>query len=147
MRTRAMAMFALLAAVAVLSAGWTQPYVSPRPGSGPGRGLGRGGRELHEGVQDAPSKPEIKIELERASRPRPRVHFERAARAEQTGELEEAIAEYRKTIEYQPGNRQAAHQAAELERIVRDRAEASRPRPGIDQLKERARKRRRSPRC
>ena len=41
--------------------------------------------------------------------------------------------------EYDPSNRQAAAKVAELDRTIRDRIEAARPRPAIEQMRERAR--------
>ena len=49
------------------------------------------------------------------------------------------MTEYRKTVEFDPGNRQAAERAVQLEKIIRDRIEASRPKPAIVALREQAR--------
>ncbi len=46
---------------------------------------------------------------------------------------------YKKASEYAPSNRQAAAKAVELERMIRDRIEAARPRPPIVEMRERAR--------
>lgn len=91
-------------------------------------------------LQDQPDNPEIKIELERTSQEASRVHLARARAFEQEERLEEAIFEYRQTVELDPSNRPAVMKAAELERLVRDRAEASRPRPKIDELRDQARR-------
>jgi type II secretory pathway component GspD/PulD (secretin) len=95
---------------------------------------------LTRAVQEAPRRPEYKIQLERAMLEASYVHLERARALDEKGEYENAIVEYRRTIEYDPSNRSAMMRAAELERIVRDRLEASRPRPAIDQMKEEARR-------
>lgn len=91
-------------------------------------------------LQDQPDNPEIKIELERTSQRAALVHMARARALEAEGQLEEAILEYRRTVELDPSSRPAVLKAAELERIVRDRAEAARPRPKIDELREQARR-------
>jgi type II secretory pathway component GspD/PulD (secretin) len=96
-------------------------------------------------LQEDPDRAEYKIELERASIAASRMHFDRGRALEDQGQLEAAILEYRKTSEYDPSNRQAVQRAAELERVVRDRAEAARPKPKIDQLRERARKEAQAP--
>jgi type II secretory pathway component GspD/PulD (secretin) len=91
-------------------------------------------------LQDEPDHAEYKIELERASLAASRVRFDKARSLEEQGQLEAAIFEYRKAAEYDPSNRQAIQRAAELERVVRDRAEASRPKPKIEEMRERARR-------
>ncbi len=47
---------------------------------------------------------------------------------------------YRRAAELDATNRQVAAKAAELERIIREKIEAARPRPEIDRLREQARK-------
>lgn len=91
-------------------------------------------------LQDDPGNAEIKLELERASNRASLIHLDRARAHDQAGELEAAILEYRRAVEFDPSNRVAVMRAAELEREVRDRAEAARPRPKIDELRERARR-------
>ena len=96
--------------------------------------------EFTKAIQDQPDQAEYKIELERASLAASRVRFDRARALEERGELEAAVFEYRRAAEYDPSNRQAVTRAAELERAIRDRAEANRPKPKIEQMRERARK-------
>ena len=45
----------------------------------------------------------------------------------------------RRTVELDPGNTQAADRVVQLEKVIRDRIEASRPKPAIVQLREQAR--------
>ena len=45
--------------------------------------------------------------------------------------LEAALGEYKAASEYDPSNRTASSKIAELDRVIRDRIEASRPRPAI----------------
>jgi type II secretory pathway component GspD/PulD (secretin) len=92
-----------------------------------------------EAVQADPDKPEYKIALERAMVTASHEHLESARGAEARGELDAAVREYRRASEYDPSNRQAAAKVAELDRIIRDRIEASRPKPAVEQMRERAR--------
>ena len=59
-------------------------------------------------VQENPDKPEYKIALERASQAASNVHMDKAREFETKGELENAILEYKKAVEFAPGNTQAA---------------------------------------
>ena len=54
-------------------------------------------------------------------------------------QLDAALLEYRRTVEFDPANRQAAEKTIQLERTIRDRIEASRPRPPIAEIREQAR--------
>jgi type II secretory pathway component GspD/PulD (secretin) len=90
-------------------------------------------------LQASPNSAEYRIALERAQVSASRVHLERAAEAEKAGDLETAIREYTKAAEFDPANRQAAARASELDKTLRDRIEAARPRPAIEQMKQRAR--------
>jgi general secretion pathway protein D len=91
-----------------------------------------------EALQADPDKPEYKIELERAMVAASHGHLQAAREFEQKGELDAAVREYRRASEYDPSNRQAAAKVAELDRIIRDRIEASRPKPPLEQMRERA---------
>src|SRR5262249_49181168 len=88
-------------------------------------------------VQSAPDNPNFKIALERAMQAASRVHLERARDFEQKDQLEAAVSEYRLASEYDPTNRQAVAKVAGLDRTIRDRIEASRPKPPIQQMRER----------
>lgn len=91
-------------------------------------------------VQADPDKPEYKIALERAMIAASRLHYDRARELEQKDQLDAAIVEYRRAAEFDPANRQAASKATELERTIRDRIEAARPKPPIEKLREQARR-------
>jgi general secretion pathway protein D len=93
-----------------------------------------------QAVQDDPDRAEYKIALERATFAAAAMHGDRARKAEEEGRLEEALREYRRSSELDPSNRQIASKAGELERIIRERIEAARPRPEIERLREEARK-------
>jgi len=90
-------------------------------------------------VQAAPNNTNYAIALQRAMQAASRAHIERAHTFEQQDQLEAALGEYRLASEYDPSNRQATAKVAELDRIIRDRIEASRPVPPIQALRERAR--------
>ena len=92
-----------------------------------------------EAMQRDPGKPEYRIALERAMLYASRVHFDSARQLEEKDQLDAALVEYRRTVEYDPGNTQAVDKVVQLEKIIRDRIEASRPKPAIVQLKEQAR--------
>ena len=59
--------------------------------------------------------------------------------AEQAHKRTAALGEYRQASEYDPTNRSATAKVAELDRTIRERIEASRPRPPIEEMRERAR--------
>jgi general secretion pathway protein D len=96
-------------------------------------------------VQEDPDKPEYRIALERTMRAASAQHFDRGRALEEKGELENAIAEYRRAIEFDPSNRPAVQRRGELERVVRERQEAARPKPRIDVMREQARRQTEAP--
>jgi general secretion pathway protein D len=89
-------------------------------------------------VQDSPDSPEYKIALERAMQSAAQEHISAARQLEAKDQLDAALLEYRKAIEMDPTNRLAAARSAELERIIRDKIEASRPVPRIETLRQQA---------
>jgi general secretion pathway protein D len=90
-------------------------------------------------VQADPDRAEYRIALERAMLNASRLHFDNARALEAKDQLDAALLEYRRTIEFDPGNTQALDRVVQLEKIIRDRIEASRPKPAIAQLREQAR--------
>ena len=120
-------------------------------GCAAGRAYGRGKDRARVGDWDAavtyyrlatqadPGKADYRIALERAMINASRAHFDTARQLEAKDQLDAALTEYRKTVEFNPGNRQAAERAVQLEKIIRDRIEASRPKPAIVALREQAR--------
>jgi general secretion pathway protein D len=90
-------------------------------------------------VQANPTSTNYQIALQRAMQAASRAHLERAHAFEQQDQLEAALGEYRLASEFDPTNRVATSKVAELDRTIRDRIEASRPVPPIQQLRERAR--------
>jgi general secretion pathway protein D len=93
-----------------------------------------------QAVQDDPDRAEYKIAYERATFAAAAQHADRGRRAEEEGRLEEALREYRRASELDASNRQVASKMGEIERILRERIEAARPKPQIDRLREEARK-------
>jgi general secretion pathway protein D len=91
-----------------------------------------------QAVQADPDTAEYRIALERAMLNASREHFDTARALEAKDQLDAALLEYRRTVEFDPGNRQAAEKVVQLERIIRDRIEASRPKPPIVALREQA---------
>jgi type II secretory pathway component GspD/PulD (secretin) len=90
-------------------------------------------------VQDNPGRTEYRIQLERAMIEASRIRLDRARRFETDGNLESAIVEYRRVLEYNPGSREALARVTLLEKQLRDRLEATRPKPAIEQMRQRAR--------
>jgi general secretion pathway protein D len=87
----------------------------------------------------SPDNPNYKIALERATLAASRSHLDKAREFEQNDQLEAALGEYKQAAEYDPSNRLAVSKIAELERTIRDRVEASRPKPPITEMRERVR--------
>ena len=80
-------------------------------------------------VQESPEKAEYKIALERATQNASRKHLSRAHELEERDQLDAALLEYKRALELDPSNRLAASKSVELEKTIRDRIEASRPKP------------------
>src|SRR3954469_11002193 len=90
-------------------------------------------------VQEAPDNAEYKIALQRAMLAASRAHLDRAKEYEGQDQLEAALGEYKQASEYDPTNRLISVKVADLDKTIRDRVEAARPKPQIQQLRERAR--------
>ena len=86
-----------------------------------------------------PGNPNYKIALERAMLAASRAHFDKAKAFEDQDQLEAARGEYSLASEYDLANRQAAAKIVALDQVVRARIEAARPKPAIEQLRERVR--------
>jgi general secretion pathway protein D len=92
-----------------------------------------------QAVQASPESAEYKIALERAQLAASRQHLDAAVELEGKGDLDGAIREYRKAGDYDPTNSRASAKAVQLQQALRDKMEAARPRPPVEQMKERAR--------
>ena len=91
-------------------------------------------------VQDDPQNAEYRVALHRAMINAAREHYARARAREETGALADAVREYRRAGELDPGNNDALYRAAELERAIRDRMEVARPRAPIEDMRDVARR-------
>ena len=90
-------------------------------------------------VQANPDNPEYKINLQRAQEEAARVHIERGRELEKRDQLDGALAEYRRAMELDAKNRLVAARVADLEKTIREKLEATRPLPRIEQLRQQAR--------
>ena len=95
--------------------------------------------EYRKAVQAAPDNANYKIALQRASLAASRAHLDKAREFEQQEQLEAALGEYKQASEFDPSNRVATSKVASLDRTIRERIEASRPKPPILAMRERAR--------
>jgi len=92
-----------------------------------------------QAFQANPDSTEYRIALERAQVAASLDHLDRARAFDEKGEIEAAIREYRRVSEFDATNTRAVARANELERILRDKLEAARPVPQIQQLREKVR--------
>src|SRR5690606_39516661 len=90
-----------------------------------------------QAVQEDPDNPTYRIALERAMIQASLVHAAAGREFEETGDLAAAVREYRRASEYEPANRQLAAKVAELDRLIRERIEASQPKSPIETMRER----------
>ena len=91
-------------------------------------------------MQAQPNRVEYRMALERAQIAAAQIHFDKAREMERRDQLDVALMEYRKVVEYHSGNQEARAKIAALEQTIRARVEAARPRPAIDLMREQARK-------
>ena len=120
-------------------------------GCGAGRSYGRGQRAAQVGdwdaavehyrqaLQEDPDRADFQIALERAMLAASIQHLDQARVFEARNQLEDALREYRRASQYDPTNRQISGKVSEMERRLRDLAEAQRPTPTIQQLQQAAR--------
>ncbi len=136
-RTQVLALVALIGIVA--AAGCTA-----------GRAFGRGNdaaragewdvavEQYRQALQSEPDNVEYRVAFQRAMRSASIHYYEQARVAEARGQMDVALAAYRRANEFEPANRQLAAKVSELERRIRDQAEAALPRPAIQQLRDNA---------
>ena len=86
-----------------------------------------------------PENLEYRVSLQRAMQSASIYHAERGRNADLRGQLEDAAREYKRASEYDPANRQYAAKANELDRKVREQAEAAAPKSPIQQLRDNSR--------
>lgn len=85
-----------------------------------------------------PSKVELQISLRQAMQAATSLHIKRAEALEAADQLPGAEAEYRIAADIDPSNTYALSKANEIERTIRARIDANRPRPSIEILREQA---------
>ena len=135
--TRFILYFVALVTVSALVAGCAASRASGR-----GEGAARGGdwdtavEHFRRAVQEDPSNVDYQIALERAMINASVQHLDQARVLEAREQFEDALREYRRASQYDPSNRQIAGKVGEIERRIRDMAEASRPQPTIQQLQQ-----------
>ncbi len=96
---------------------------------------------FRDALQEHPDRTEYKGALQQAMQTASLAHLRLAREADEKGDLELAVVEYRKVYEYDPSNRNSMLRAAEIDKQLRERAEAARPRPAIEAMRETARQR------
>jgi len=93
-----------------------------------------------EAVKSEPDRADYKMALERAHLAAAQVHFEKARDYEKRDQLDLALMEYRRVVEYQPNSQEARAAIQRLEQTIRDRIEAARPKPAAELMRQQARK-------
>ncbi|MGE5358775.1 MAG: hypothetical protein ACM3NQ_07120, partial [Bacteroidales bacterium] len=91
-------------------------------------------------AQQDPNKPEYKLALERALEQAAVAHMDAGRRAEAKDQLDLALKEYRRAADYHPMAGELTTRIQAVEQKLRERIEAQRPKPRIDQLREQARR-------
>ena len=82
-------------------------------------------------LQDDPDRPDYKISLERAMIKAAQFHMAAAREFDRKGDVENALVEYRKVLEFEPGASHAIARRGELERQAREKTDATRTPPKI----------------
>lgn len=100
---------------------------------------------FRDALQEHPDRTDYKGALQQAMSTASLAHLKAAREADEKGDLELAVLEYRKVYEYDPSNRNSMLRAAEIDKELRERAEAARPRPAIESMRETARQRSATP--
>ena len=90
-------------------------------------------------TRNQPDRPDFRMALQRAQLSASQLHFDRARDLEAKDQLDFALLEYRRVLEYHPANMEARSKVQTIEQTIRDRIEASRPRPAIEAMREKAR--------
>jgi general secretion pathway protein D len=94
--------------------------------------------QFTKAVQAKPDNSEYKINLRRAQEEAAAAHVAKAKDLEAKDQLDAALTEYRRSLEFVSSDRIAQAKVSELERKIRERIEATRPKPQIDQLRSQA---------
>ena len=95
--------------------------------------------QYRRALESEPNNPEYRLAYQRAMLDAAAYYAEQGRVAELRGQLETALRAFRRSTEFDASNRVVAAKVTELERKLRDAAEASVPKPNIQQLQENAR--------
>lgn len=93
-----------------------------------------------EALSHDPSRVDVRLALERATRTASQNHMVRARQLEKEDQLPGAAAEYRMAADLDLTNTLAAAKAVELDRLIRQRIEDSRPKSQMQEMREQARR-------
>jgi len=93
-----------------------------------------------EAVKSDPGRADYKMALDRAQLAAAQVHFEKARDYEKRDQLDLALMEYRRVVEFQPNSQEARAGIQRLEQTIRDRIEAARPKPPAEAMRQQARR-------
>jgi type II secretory pathway component GspD/PulD (secretin) len=93
-----------------------------------------------EAVKSEPDRADYKMALDRAQLAAAQVHFEKARDYEKRDQLDLALTEYRRVVDFQPNSQEARAAIQRLEQTIRDRIEAARPKPAAEIMRQQARK-------
>jgi len=92
-----------------------------------------------QAVKASPDRADYKMAMDRAQMSASQVHFEKAREYERQDQLDLALLEYRRVVEYHASNQEARARIQVLEQTIRDRIEAARPRPAVEGMRQKAR--------
>jgi len=92
-----------------------------------------------QAVKASPDRADYKIALDRAQMSASQIHFEKAREYEKRDQLDLALLEYRRVVQYHAANQEARVKIQALEQTIRDRIEAARPRPAVEGMRQKAR--------
>jgi general secretion pathway protein D len=93
-----------------------------------------------QAVKADPARADYKMALERAQMAAAQLHFEKAREYEKRDQLDLALMEYKRVVEFHPASQEARAGVQRLEQTIRDRIEASRPTPPAEVMRQQARK-------
>ncbi|MFO7694143.1 MAG: secretin N-terminal domain-containing protein, partial [Vicinamibacterales bacterium] len=93
-----------------------------------------------QAVKSDPDRADYKMALERAQLAAAQVHFEKARDYEKRDQLDLALLEYRRVVEFHPASQEARAGIQRLEQVIRDRIEAARPVPAAEAMRQQARR-------
>jgi general secretion pathway protein D len=95
--------------------------------------------QYRQALEKDPKNAEYRVALQRAMGSASLDFAEKGRVAELRNQLADALQDYRRASEFDPTNGQLAGKVRDLDKKIRDAAEASQPRPNIQQLREAAR--------